>query len=84
MRTGRSTSYVGLPAIAAAVPTNGQGESSPRSEAQERLDVLLQEQNRLSEDVTPQGEAEYRRVIAAIAQVQSEIDAARRVETQNA
>jgi hypothetical protein len=60
--------------------TNGD-EAPQHSEAEQQLASLLRRQNELSEDVSR--EAEYLQVVAAIARVQGEIDAARKVETQH-
>jgi hypothetical protein len=80
MRTGRSTSHP-EPAVAhdMVVDANGQGEPSPRSEAERRLGELWRRQAQLAEDPAAD-EQEYQAVVAAIAQAQTEIDAARRIE----
>jgi hypothetical protein len=83
MRTGRSTSYVAPVAMDVAVPTNGQDEPQQRTESERMLGELLRRQATLAEDVSPAGEQEYQRVVAEIARVTGEIDAARRVETQH-
>jgi hypothetical protein len=81
MRTGKSTSHIEVVAAPASVPvsTNG-GAPAPRPDAELRLGQLLKEQARLSEDVSPQGEAEYHRVVSEIAKVQSELAAAKQME----
>jgi hypothetical protein len=79
MRTGKSSSTV----EAVSVPvTNGQGEAPPRSEAEQRLGALLKKQAELAEDVTPQGEVEYQKIVSEIVRVQDEITTAKRTETQ--
>ena len=87
MRTGKGSATVETVQPQAVVdlgdlgrPTNG-GDASPRSDAEQQLASLLRRQNELSEDVSR--EAEYLQVVAAIARVQGEIDAARMVETQH-
>jgi hypothetical protein len=80
LRTGKSSGAVEV--VAAPLPAMNGGEPVQCSEAEQRLADLLREQNRLAEDVTPAGEAEYRRVVAAIAAVQDEITATKQMETQ--
>jgi hypothetical protein len=78
MRTGRSTSYV----EPVAVSSNGQGEPRQRTEAEQRLFDLNSQLVKLGEDITPAGEQKYQRVVSEIAIVQTEIDAARKMERQ--
>jgi hypothetical protein len=79
MREGKSTS--GKPAagpnFADGVPDFMRAEPPPRSAAQERLGQLLADQARLANDISPDGEAKYQRVVAEIATLQGEIEAAR-------
>jgi hypothetical protein len=94
MRIGRSTSYIEPAVMDATVPTNGQGEpprqiGTPpsdlphqRSDAERRLGELWRRQAELAENPSAD-ETEYQSVIAAIAQAQTEIDAARRMERQH-
>jgi hypothetical protein len=63
-----------LPAVAAPTPMSTNGNTEPqRSAAQERLAGLLKRQQQLSEDLTAEGEAAYKGVIAEIATVQDQI-----------
>jgi hypothetical protein len=84
LRTGKSSSG----AVVADVdninirPTNGQSEATPRTDAEVRLASLLKQQAKLAEDVSPEGERAYLVVVSEIARVQGEIDAARKMETQ--
>ena len=80
MRSGKSSSAV--EATAVPVPATNGGEAPQRTESEQQLGALLKRMAELAEDVTPQGEQEYLQVVAAIARVQGEIDAARKVETQ--
>jgi hypothetical protein len=68
---GKSSSTV--EATAVPVPASNGGGVPPRSEAEQKLVILLQEQNRLSEDTTPAGEARYQEVVREIVRVQDEI-----------
>jgi hypothetical protein len=82
LRTGKSSS--GVEAVAAPpMPAMNGGEPVQRSEAEQRLAGLLKQQLELAEDVTPEGEKAYALVVSEIARVQAEIDAARKMETQN-
>jgi hypothetical protein len=81
LRTGKSSSA--MSAVAPTPVTNG-GEPPQRTEAEQRLAGLLKRQAELAEDVSPAGEAEYQRNVSEIARVQTEIDAAKRVEQQHA
>jgi hypothetical protein len=63
--------------------TNGD-DTPQRSAAEVQLAKLLQEQLKLSEDVSEEGERRYQAVCQEIARTQAEIDAAHQVETQNA
>jgi hypothetical protein len=78
LRTGKSSSAVEV--VAAPLPAMNGGE---RSEAEQRLASLLKKQAELEGDLSLQGEREYQRVVAAIVAVQTEIDAVRKMETQN-
>jgi hypothetical protein len=69
MRTGKGT----VPTTAVAAPA--ANAPPPRSEAQERLNQLLQQQMKLS--VNPADEQAYMAVVAEIAKVSAEIDAAK-------
>jgi hypothetical protein len=78
LHTGKSSSAVEV--VAAPLPVMNGGE---RSEAEQRLASLLKKQAELEADLSLQGEREYQRVVAAIAAVQTEIDAARKMEQQH-
>jgi predicted nucleic-acid-binding protein len=79
MREGKSTSGkpAAGPSFADGVPDFMRAEPPPRSAAQERLGQLLADQARLANDISPDGEAKYQRVVAEIATLQGEIEAAR-------
>jgi hypothetical protein len=78
LRTGKSSSAVEVVAVPLLTMNGGE-----RSDAEQRLASLLKKQAELEGDLSLQGEREYQRVVAAIAAVQTEIDAARKMETQN-
>jgi hypothetical protein len=70
MRTGRAAP----PATMVTAPADATTPApAPRTEAQERLDQLLQRQMKLS--ANPADEAEYLTVVAEIATVSAEVDA---------
>jgi hypothetical protein len=79
MREGKSTSGkpAAGPVFADGVPDFMRAEPPPRSAAQERLGQLLADQARLANDISPDGEAKYQRVVAEIATLQGEIEAAK-------
>jgi hypothetical protein len=83
LRTGKGSAAVEATAAPAVPATNGQGEAPPRSEAEQRLGALLKQMAELAEDMSPQGEQEYARVVSEIAQVQSEITATKQMESQH-
>jgi hypothetical protein len=82
LRTGKGSATVEATETNVSVATNGQGEPLPRTEAEQKLGALLRRQHELSEDVSPQGEQEYRRIVSEIARVQDEITATKQMESQ--
>jgi hypothetical protein len=90
LRTGKGSAAVeanAAPAVAAvtggdALVANGQGESPPRSESDRKLGALLRKLDELGGD--PMRKAEYDDVVAAIARVEDERAAEKRVEQQYA
>jgi hypothetical protein len=83
LRTGKGSAAVEATATPAVPATNGQGEAPPRSEAEQRLGALLKQMAELAEDISPQGEQAYARVVSEIAQVQTEITATKQMEQQH-
>jgi hypothetical protein len=87
LRTGKSSSVVVETVLhqpiadGAPAPTNG-GEGVQRTEAEQRRASLLDRMEELAKDVTPAGEAEYQRVVSAIAAVEAEITATKQMEQQ--
>jgi hypothetical protein len=61
--------------------TNG-GNTPQRPEAEARLASLLKKQAELAEDMSPQGEQEYARVVSEIAKAQAEVTAQQQVGAQ--
>jgi hypothetical protein len=84
LRTGKgSAAHAALEGVPhQSVADVAPGATTNGTEAPvQRLAALLKQQAELAED--PTREAEYQSVVAAIAQAQTEVDAARRVETQH-
>jgi hypothetical protein len=88
LRTGRGSAVEAVQhqAVVEPIPdfrnTNG-GEAPRRSEAEARLASLLKKQAELSEDVSPQGELEYQKIVSEIVRVQDEITAQQQVGAQH-
>jgi hypothetical protein len=83
MRTGRGSAAVEATGSNGSAPIDGHGEAPQRTEVQQRHDALLAQMDKLRDDVTPAGEAEYLRVVSELAKVQAEITAQQRVEQQH-
>jgi hypothetical protein len=81
LHTGKGSAAVEV--VAAPLPAMNGGEGVQRSEAEQRLGALLKQMAELAEDISPQGEQEYARVVSEIAQVQSEITATKQMESQH-
>jgi hypothetical protein len=86
LRTGQGSSAIGhtqnISTVSPPIPTNGGGAAA-RSEVQQRYDALLVQMDRLRQDPTPAGEAEYLRVVGELTKVSAELEAQRQVEAQH-
>jgi hypothetical protein len=82
LRTGKGSAAVEA-TVAPTMPAMNGGEPAQRSTSEQRLGALLKQMAELAEDVTPQGEQAYARVVSEVAQVEAELAAQQQVERQH-